>query len=108
LLDLKTSPIKASIPARFPRVERDLAFTIDEKVAYEEIERALKKADALIKDVNVFDVYQGAGVEEGKKSLAIRMTLLSEDHTLKDEESASVMKKAIEIMRVKFGAEIRG
>jgi phenylalanyl-tRNA synthetase beta chain len=108
LLDLKTSPIKASIPASFPRVERDLAFTIDEKVAYEEIERALKKADALIKDVNVFDVYQGAGVEEGKKSLAIRMTLLSEDHTLKDEESASVMKKAIEIMRVKFGAEIRG
>ena len=107
LLNLKTSQIKASIPARFPRVERDLALVLEQKVAYEEIERLVKKSSNLIKDVSLFDVYMGPGILPGKKSVAIRLSLLAEDHTLKEEEVNDAIKKVMEALRVKFGAEIR-
>jgi phenylalanyl-tRNA synthetase beta chain len=107
LLNLKTSQIKASVPARFPRVERDLALVLEQKVAYEEIERLVKKSSNLIKDVSLFDVYMGPGILPGKKSVAIRLSLLAEDHTLKEEEVNDAIKKVMEALRVKFGAEIR-
>ena len=57
--------------------------------------------------VFVFDLYRGKGVPEGKKSLAITLTLYAEDHTLKDEEIALSVKKAIDALSRKFLAEIR-
>ena len=107
LLDLKSSQPKASIPARFPSVTRDLAFLIDEDVPYADVERALKKSDALLKEVQVFDVYQGAMILAGKKSMAVHLVYLDETKTLKDEEIASAMKKAILTLQTTFGAEVR-
>jgi phenylalanyl-tRNA synthetase beta chain len=107
LLDLRTSPVKASIPPRFPSVSRDLAFVLDQKVSYAELEKALGHCDALIKGVHVFDVYEGENIAKGKKSVALTLTIQSEEKTLKDEEVAAVVAKAIALLKVQFGAEIR-
>ncbi|OPZ34331.1 MAG: Phenylalanine--tRNA ligase beta subunit [Tenericutes bacterium ADurb.BinA155] len=107
LLDLRTSPIKASIPPRFPSVSRDLAFVLDQKVSYEEIAKALSHSDPLIKAVRVFDVYAGENIAAGKKSLALTLQIQSEEKTLKDEEVAAVVAKAISLLKAQFGAEIR-
>jgi phenylalanyl-tRNA synthetase beta chain len=107
LLDLRTSPIKASIPPRFPSVSRDLAFVLDQKVSYAELEKSLGHCDALIKGVAVFDVYAGENIAPGKKSVALTLTIQSEEKTLKDEEVSAVVAKAIALLKVQFGAEIR-
>lgn len=107
ILELKSSPIKASIPSSYPGVERDLALILDKGISYESIEKALRKSDALIKAVSPFDVYEGEKVAADKKSLAIHISLGSDTHTLKEEEVNQAMEKAIQQLRVAFGAEIR-
>ncbi len=108
LLAMKVSPVKASIPAKFPYVTRDLAFLVNKEVTFEAIAKELKKADKLITSVEVFDIYTGKGIVPGKKSMAIKLTLLDETKTLTDAETEAAMKKAILTLATKFGAEIRG
>jgi len=107
LLSLRTSPIKAGIPSKFPGVTRDLAFVVSKDIAYEEIGRELSRTDALIKDVQVFDVYEGENIAADKKSVALTLTIRDESKTLKDEEVALVIAKAIDALKARFGAEIR-
>ncbi|HBS03162.1 MAG TPA: phenylalanine--tRNA ligase subunit beta, partial [Firmicutes bacterium] len=107
LLSMKTSPVKAPIPSKFPSVSRDLAFLIDEDVPFLDVERELKKGDKLISSVEVFDLYQGANILFGKKSMAITITFLDPEKTLKDEEIKLSMSKAISLLKQKFGAEVR-
>ncbi len=107
LLDMKISPVKAPIPSKFPSVSRDLAFLIDEDVPFLDVERELKKSDKLISSVEVFDLYQGANILFGKKSMAITITFLDPEKTLKDEEIKASMSKAISLLKQKFGAEVR-
>ena len=108
LLDMKVSEIKFKPTSRFPSVSRDIAVVLDENIAFEDIAREASKADSLIRKVNVFDVYQGKGIPEGKKSLAITLTLSSDERTLKEEEIALAVKKAVDALSTKFLAEIRG
>jgi len=106
-LDMKTSSEKASVPARFPSVQRDLAFTIDEKIPYEDIRREISRTDKLIARVDVFDVYQGANIAAGKKSLAITLTFSDPEKTLTDQEIVLVMEKVIGVLKMRFNAEVR-
>lgn len=106
-LDMKTSQIKASVPSRFPSVSRDLAFLINEGVSFEDIAREIKKSDKLIEKVEVFDLYTGANILLGKKSMAITITFLDSQKTLKDEEVKALMNKVIGILAQRFGAEVR-
>ncbi len=106
-LDMKTSPLKASVPSRFPSVSRDLAFLIDENVSFEDIAREIKKSDKLIDKVEVFDLYNGANILVGKKSMAITITFLDKEKTLKDEEVKALMNKVVGILAQHFGAEVR-
>ena len=108
LLDMKVSEIKFKPTSRFPSVSRDIAVVLDENIPFEDIAREASKADSLIRKVNVFDVYQGKGIPEGKKSLAITLTLSSDERTLKEEEIALAVKKAVDALSTKFLAEIRG
>lgn len=108
LYELRTSEIKAKAPSKFPYVTRDLAFLVDKKVAFSDIEKEALRADPLIKKVTPFDLYEGKGIPEGKKSLAISLTLGSNERTLKDEEIALATKKVMETLSRKFLAEIRG
>ncbi len=107
LLDLKTSAEKASIPPKFPSISRDLAFLLKGDVAYSDIKREISRLDKIIKNVEVFDVYEGDKIEKGKKSMAITITFLDESKTLKDEEVNLVMKKVTDMLAMRFNAEVR-
>ena len=81
-------PMPAYVPvSRFPAVERDLAFVVPQDSSLQVLLEALQKASAgIVKQVNLFDVYQGKGLEDGKKSLAFRVVMQDTDKTLADAE----------------------
>ncbi len=107
LLELKTSAEKASIPPKFPSISRDLAFLLKTDIPYGDIKREISRLDKIIKNVEVFDVYEGDKIEKGKKSMAITITFLDENKTLKDEEVNLVMKKVTDMLAMRFNAEVR-
>jgi phenylalanyl-tRNA synthetase beta chain len=90
-------------------VRRDFAFLLDRDVTAEDVLRAAQGADrALIAEVGVFDVFTGQGVPEGKKSLAIEVTLQPREKTLTDVEIDSVSEKIVAAVRKATGGELRG
>jgi len=92
----------------FQPVTRDFAFLVDRKVTAADITRAAQGADkALIVAVDVFDLYEGKGVPEGKKSLAIAVTLQPREKTLTDAEIEAVAKKIVDEVAKKTGATLR-
>jgi phenylalanyl-tRNA synthetase beta chain len=92
----------------FQPVSRDFAFLVDEEVAAEKVLRAAKGADkALITDVTLFDVYQGKGVEPGKKSLAIAVTLQPREATLTDQQIDAVADKVVAQVTSATGGSLR-
>ncbi len=97
--------LKAS---NFQPVERDFAFVVDSGVTAEALLRAVRNADKdLITDVGLFDVYVGAHVGEGKKSLAVSVTLQPKDATLTDEQIDAVAKKIIAAVEKACGGVLR-
>lgn len=93
---------------RFPAVTRDLALIIDKTVPFEMLKDiAVKTERELLKDVSVFDVYEGKGMEKDKKSYALRFILQSETKTLSDKEIDKVMEKLTKAFTEKAGAVIR-
>ncbi len=107
LLSTKVSPIKASVPPKFPLVTRDLALLVPDNVNYESLRRELLRSDSLIVKVDAFDLYRGAGVEEGYVSLAVTLTLQSKDKTLSDAEVNLAVKKALDAVAVRLGVRMR-
>lgn len=90
-------------------VRRDFAFLVDEAVAVDDVIRAAKGSEkALISDVTLFDVFTGTGVPEGKKSLAIEVTLSPRDKTLTDEEIDGTSAKVVAAVTKATGGELRG
>lgn len=91
-------------------VRRDFAFVLDRSVAAGDVMRAAAGADrALIQDVAVFDVFSGGNLaEEGKKSLAIEVTLQPTVETLTDKDIDAVAQKVIAAVKKATGGEIRG
>ncbi len=93
----------------FQPVERDFAFIVDENVEADNIIRAAKGADKdLITDVDVFDVYQGKGVDEGKKSVAINVIMQPKEQTMTDSEIDGLSQKIIAAVTSKTGGVLRG
>jgi len=108
---LKAIPEKpqvfADIP-KFPFVRRDLALLLDKKVEYQSIRDLAFKADKnILKEVNIFDVYEGKNIPEGKKSYAVSFQFQDKSKTLTDTEIDSVMEKLIRTYHEQLGAEIR-
>ena len=90
-------------------VKRDFAFLLDADVAAAEVLRAALGADrALITNVGVFDVFTGQGVPQGKKSLAIEVTLQPREKTLTDAEIEAVAAKIVAAVQKATGGELRG
>jgi phenylalanyl-tRNA synthetase beta chain len=90
-------------------VSRDFAFVVDEDLPAENVLRAAKAADkALITGVELFDVYAGKGIEAGKKSLAIAVTLQPTEKTLTDAEIDAVAKKVVVQVNKATGGVLRG
>jgi phenylalanyl-tRNA synthetase beta chain len=93
----------------FQPVSRDFAFLVDESVPAEKVLRAARGADkALITGVALFDVYQGKGVEPGKKSLAIAVTLQPREATLTDQQIDAVAAKVVDQVTKATGGTLRG
>ena len=96
------------IVSDYQKVARDFAFVIDEKYTSSEITRIVKKVDiSLIKDVKVFDVYQGEKITTGKKSIAFNVILEPKDKTLSEKDIDQISKKIILTVQEATGATLR-
>ncbi|MGI9234693.1 MAG: phenylalanine--tRNA ligase subunit beta [Woeseiaceae bacterium] len=105
---LATEAPTASAISRFPAIRRDVAVVVDDAVSSSELVAAVASADPnLIKDVRIFDIYKGPGIEAGRKSIAIGLILQETSRTLTDEDADAVMAAAIGKIRNKFDAELR-
>ncbi|MBI3540692.1 MAG: phenylalanine--tRNA ligase subunit beta [Deltaproteobacteria bacterium] len=93
--------------SKFPVVDRDLAIVVPREVPAGSIQEFISKQDEEIKGVTLFDLYQGAPVPEGKKSLAFSIQLAHKDRTLTDEEVNAIFGRVTEGVKLKFQAEIR-
>lgn len=93
----------------FQPVERDFAFVVDHSIETDKIVRAARGGDkALVREVSVFDIYQGPGVEDGRKSVAISVTYQPTDRTLTDEEIEAVGQKIVASVIKATGGSLRG
>ena len=96
-----------SLP-RFPEVRRDLALLVSLATEYADIEKlAFTLEPKLVKEVTLFDVYEGKNLPEGKKSYAISLLLYREDATLTDKQIEAVMHKLIKGFEEKLNATLR-
>ncbi len=105
----KPTKIKAKLDlSDLQPVSRDFAFIVDRATAAGDLMRAVQGADkALITDVSVFDIYEGKGVPEGKKSVGIAVTLQPREKTLTDTEIEAVAQKIVAEAGKKCGATLR-
>ncbi len=93
---------------RYPSVERDIALVVDKDVKASEILTVISRnAKKVVKDAQIFDVYEGEHVEAGKKSVALHIVYQATDHTLKEEEIAPVHENILNQLHQRLNAELR-
>jgi phenylalanyl-tRNA synthetase beta chain len=110
LARIATERVQAKPLPRFPAVRRDFALVVDDKLGAAELCARLGDNGAvrsLLEGIEVFDVYKGKGVPEGKKSVAIALTLRAADRTLTDEEVTRMTSVLLDDAKAHFGAEVR-
>lgn len=94
--------------SKFPAVKRDLALLLDKSVQFAEIEKiAYDTEKKLLKEVELFDVYEGKNLEAGKKSYAVSFLLQDENQTLNDKMIDKIMSKLVKNLEDKLGAKLR-
>jgi len=91
----------------YPAVERDVAFLVDKKVTSAEIIERLKDVDGLVKGIELFDIYEGDKVGDGKKSMAYHITYRSDEKTLESAEVDIIHKKLIKVLEKEFNVGVR-
>ena len=93
---------------RVPSVTRDIAVVCDEAVTVGALEKAIRKgAKGLLKEVALFDIYRGKGIDEGKKSVAFNLVLRADDRSLTSEEADEDVKSILEALEQDCGAKLR-
>ncbi|MBN2225659.1 MAG: phenylalanine--tRNA ligase subunit beta [Deltaproteobacteria bacterium] len=108
LLDCATREIAFRALSRFPSVLRDISMVVGGNVKSREIVETISVAgDTIIKDVTVFDMYQGKQIQENKKSLALTVRYQSEDRTLTDDEVNMVHGRVIDALKKRLDIQIR-
>jgi phenylalanyl-tRNA synthetase beta chain len=94
--------------SKYPEVRRDLALLVDQEVRFNQIEElAYQSERKVLREVSLFDVYQGEKLGQNKKSYAVSFILQDEKQTLKDKQIDKIMDKLIRTFKEKLGAEIR-
>lgn len=100
--------IKFTEIAKYPEVRRDLALLVDSNVAFESIYHIARQTEkSLLKEVNLFDVYEGKNLPEGKKSYAVSFTLQDATKTLTDEQIDKITGKLLKNFENQLGATLR-
>jgi len=104
----KRNSISFKAISKYPEVRRDFALLLDNKVLFEDIYTISKQTEKqLLKSVNLFDVYQGKNLPNGKKSYAVSFTFQDENKTLTDKQVDKIMSKLKSNFETKLGAELR-
>jgi phenylalanyl-tRNA synthetase beta chain len=94
--------------SRFPQVRRDLAIVVDESVTLSSLaERVTLAASSLLRDLRIFDVYRGPGLEKGRKSVAVGLILQDISRTLTDDDVERLMASVVADLRENLNARIR-
>jgi phenylalanyl-tRNA synthetase beta chain len=101
-------PAQWRMTSRQPSSDLDLAFLVPEEIPAEKVDKAIRHgAGALLVDLDLFDVYRGSGMPEGKRSLAYRLRLQALNRSLTDADVADV-RRGVQAATAKLGAELRG
>ncbi|NER13356.1 phenylalanine--tRNA ligase subunit beta [Leptobacterium flavescens] len=105
---VKSNKIQFREVPKFPEVRRDFALLLDDSIRFEDIyDIAMQSEKSLLKEVSLFDVYQGKNLPEGKKSYAVSFMLQDERQTLTDKQIDKIMNKLQQNFEKKLGAELR-
>ena len=105
---VRNNKISYTEVSKFPSVRRDLSMLLNKEVTFEQLKQIAQKTDkSLLKEVNVFDVYVGDKLPEGKKSYALSFLIQDVEKTLTDKQIEALMQKLILNFEKQAGAEIR-
>ena len=106
--DTKKNKIEFKELSKFPSVSRDLALLINNNVEFADIVQIARQTEKkLLKKVELFDVYTGKNLPEGKKSYAVNFILEDDQRTLNDKQIDAIMQKLQHNLTTKLGAELR-
>ncbi|MEZ4721523.1 MAG: phenylalanine--tRNA ligase subunit beta [Flavobacteriales bacterium] len=106
---LRSDKINIGDLPKYPEVKRDLALLVGQATQYAELEHlAYQTEKKLLRNVSLFDVYEGKGLPAGKKSYALSFSLRDENKTLTDEEVEKCIQRLLERFKRETGAELRG
>jgi phenylalanyl-tRNA synthetase beta chain len=95
--------------SKFPAVYRDLSLVISKQVSFEEVEQVAKKTERkLLKEISVFDIYEGDRIEQNKKAYAMTFVLQDQHKTLNDKTIDKTMQRLMNAFKNELGAVIRG
>lgn len=108
LLSFYNEDVKYKQLPKYPAVSRDIAMLLDDNINVYEIEKIIKKCSGnILEGYKLFDVYKGAQIPEGKKSVAYSVTFRASDRTLTDEEITEVFNKILKTLEKNLGAQLR-
>ncbi|NLB79362.1 MAG: phenylalanine--tRNA ligase subunit beta, partial [Clostridiaceae bacterium] len=108
LIAASTTEKQYSQLPKFPAITRDLAVVVSEELYVAQMLQAIKqKGGEYLKDVSIFDVYKGAQVPDGMKSVAIALSFRASDRTLKDEDVNIAMERILKNLEKNFDAQRR-
>ena len=108
IIKLVSVKIKYGEVSKFPEVRRDLALLVDSSTSFENIYTIARQTEkSLLKDISLFDVYEGKNLPEGKKSYAVSFILRDNNKTLKDEQIDKIMGKIQANLETQAGAQLR-
>lgn len=106
--ETKKNKVTFSEISKFPAVKRDLALLLDKQVQFAEVRKIAEESERkLLKEVTLFDVYEGKNLPTGKKSYAVSFFLQDENKTLNDKQIDAIMKKIQTNLEQKLGAQLR-
>ncbi len=109
LLQAEVAPIAYESIPRFPSITRDIALVVDKDAVAGNLQAIITEAGGkLLKEVSVFDLYEGDRMEEGKKSIAFSLKYFDPAKTLTDEDVTKAHTKVLDAVKEKAGAELRG
>jgi phenylalanyl-tRNA synthetase beta chain len=107
-VELKNNKVTFAELPKYPEVRRDLALLLDKTVQFNQLrDWAFRSERKLLQSVDLFDVYEGKGVPEGKKSYAISYILRDDEKTLNDKQIEKIMQKLVSTYERELGAQLR-
>jgi phenylalanyl-tRNA synthetase beta chain len=108
LLETPEMPVLYHPLARYPGIDRDISLLFDRRLTFAAMERAiLEERVEDLRGVRLVDVYEGANLPEGKRSLTLRIEYQATERTLRDEEVDAMHARIVATLEQKFGAQLR-